>query len=53
LVCVKIIENKENTMKILIAIIFVLVGVTGCAISADNQGVDVSGHVSYEYQKSF
>jgi predicted small secreted protein len=42
-------------MKKLIAAVFVLVGVvlSGCAnISADND-IDVGGHVSYEYQKSF
>jgi hypothetical protein len=41
--------------KILTVAIYMLVGVMicGCAnISADNQSIDVSGHVSYEYQKS-
>jgi hypothetical protein len=43
-------------MKKVFGIICVLVSVilSGCtAISTNNQGIDVSGHVSYEYEKSF
>jgi hypothetical protein len=41
-------------MKMLIAITFALVSVmmSGCAAFANNNGVSVSGQVSYEYQKS-
>jgi uncharacterized protein YceK len=43
-------------MKILFAVVCVLVSIilSGCtSISTNNQGIDVSGHISYEYEKSF
>jgi hypothetical protein len=39
-------------IKIYLAAFFIGVLLTGCANISENQGVNISGQVSYEYQKS-